>query len=737
MAVVKRAFEAPAEGEHQDEMMEEGSSSSSSGSGRPEEAARTPQDEEKPTTAAAQIPKMLKTPYSPTAKEVEEHEATHLPYQPWCPHCIQGKAPNRAHRKSARDQVEKDGVPVVVMDYMFMSSKEQDKMSPILVMKDMKSKHVFAHVVSRKGTSNAWIVKRLTEDLDSLGYGWTKVIIRSDQEYSIVDVKNQLRLARWTEFEKIIRQVTEQRRAKTEVVREDLGPVTILEESPVAESSSNGAAENAIRHVQGQFRTLKSQLEGKLGGKLPITHPVWTWLMEWAALTISRYHISKDGLTAYQRHSGKTCLAAIANFGEKVMYRVLDNKHVLDKHEGRYKTGIWLGLISRTDESLIGTEAGVVKAAAVKRLGEDSKWSLSDVQKVCGCPWKPVPAVEGDHVPIFIRSDGTGIPLEDEDTRIEVDMPETQAECTSEAQMEMQKQELIRDLKVTQRLVHKYGPTPGCLGCRRIVEHAEGRTNHTPACRRRIKKLMAEDPGGQQDLRMDVHRQERAELRGAKRVRFEESGDDEGMQEEAAARTAGASSSRGPASDDRDVEMTEPGAAVEHHSKREAAAHEEEREPKRRPLGCLERQLEKTMKEISVVDVTETYSPTRVNGVAASEGLQPGWSLDLTTHNARGEPWDFTKVEKRNEAYRLIAAQKPWVLVGSPPCTMLSALQNLNPKTVRSGTGKWKKPGSTSGSAACCIGCRWRAAGTSCTSTPRQPRRGRCKKWKDYWAKPQ
>ena len=464
MAVVKRAFEAPGEGEHEESMIEgSGSSSSSSGDRRPGEAVEVPMDEDKPPPAAAQVPKMLKTPYTPTAREVEEHEATHLPYQPWCKHCIQGKAPNRAHRTSKRDSSEKDGVPVVVMDYMFMSSKDQDKMSPILVMKDMKSKHIFAHVVSRKGTSNAWIVKKLADDLDSLGYGWTKVIIRSDQEYSIVDVKNKLRLARWSEFEKIVRQVTEQRTAKTDVIREDLGPVTILEESPVAESSSNGAAENAIRHVQGQFRTLKAQLEGKLGGKLPITHPVWTWLMEWSALTISRYHIDKkDGLTAYQRSSGKTCLTAIASFGERVMYRVLDNKHVLDKHEGRYKTGIWLGLIARTDESLIGTEAGVVKASAVKRLGEDSKWLMEEVQKVCGCPWKPVPTVEGDHIPIHTSGDGLGIPLEDEDTRIMVDMPESQAECRTEAQEEQQQQEQVRDLKVTQRLIHKYGPTPGC-----------------------------------------------------------------------------------------------------------------------------------------------------------------------------------------------------------------------------------------------------------------------------------
>eukprot|EP00973_Karenia_brevis_P009811 1326112-Karenia_brevis.AAC.1 len=143
-------------------------------------------------------------------------------------------------------------------------------MSPILVVKDMKSKSIFAHAVSRKGTSNKWVVKKLVDDLDSLGYGWTKVVIRSDQEPALVDVKEDLRRARWEEFEHVMEQVEATRKARTEIIKQELGPVTLLQESPVSESQSNGAAENAIRHVQGQFRTLKSFLEDNIKEKIPI-----------------------------------------------------------------------------------------------------------------------------------------------------------------------------------------------------------------------------------------------------------------------------------------------------------------------------------------------------------------------------------------------------------------------------------------------------------------------------------
>ena len=43
--------------------------------------------------------KELVDPRKPTAREVEEHERTHLPYRNWCAVCVMGKGKDDDHRK--------------------------------------------------------------------------------------------------------------------------------------------------------------------------------------------------------------------------------------------------------------------------------------------------------------------------------------------------------------------------------------------------------------------------------------------------------------------------------------------------------------------------------------------------------------------------------------------------------------------------------------------------------------
>ena len=71
-------------------------------------------------------------------------------------------------------------------------------------------------------------------------------------------------------------------------------------------------------------------------------------------------------------------------------------------------------------------------------------------------------------------------------------------------------------------------------------------------------------------------------------------------------------------------------------------------------------------------DLTELYSPERVNKLAGKFGLTPGHSLDLTNG------WDFSKPEDRRRAWKLLKQSTPYVVVGSPPCTLFSMLQELN-----------------------------------------------------------
>ena len=63
------------------------------------------------------------------------------------------------------------------------------------------------------------------------------------------------------------------------------------------------------------------------------------------------------------------------------------------------------------------------------------------------------------------------------------------------------------------------------------------------------------------------------------------------------------------------------------------------------------------------VDITEVFSPERVAGVAKRYGLVAGSSFDLTNG------WDFNVKEHREECWRRIKKECPYLLIGSPPCT--------------------------------------------------------------------
>ena len=72
------------------------------------------------------------------------------------------------------------------------------------------------------------------------------------------------------------------------------------------------------------------------------------------------------------------------------------------------------------------------------------------------------------------------------------------------------------------------------------------------------------------------------------------------------------------------------------------------------------------------VDVTEVYSPERVVRACAKQNLAGGTSFDLATG------WDFTLKSDSDKAFLRIKEEQPNLVIGSPPCTHFSILQNLN-----------------------------------------------------------
>ena len=76
--------------------------------------------------------------------------------------------------------------------------------------------------------------------------------------------------------------------------------------------------------------------------------------------------------------------------------------------------------------------------------------------------------------------------------------------------------------------------------------------------------------------------------------------------------------------------------------------------------------------------VTELYSPPIIVDMAHAMGFKGGYSLDLTNPSPDGRAWDFSKASDRMRCWRLVKRDRPYLIIGSPPCTLFSALQNLS-----------------------------------------------------------
>ena len=82
-------------------------------------------------------------------------------------------------------------------------------------------------------------------------------------------------------------------------------------------------------------------------------------------------------------------------------------------------------------------------------------------------------------------------------------------------------------------------------------------------------------------------------------------------------------------------------------------------------------------------DVAEVYSPPRVANLAHHSNLMPGFALDISVLDPDdGLPWIFDDPSKRTKALKMLRAQRPRLLIGSPMCKAFSILQGLNREQV-------------------------------------------------------
>jgi hypothetical protein len=196
-----------------------------------------------------------------------------------------------------------------------------------------------------------------------------------------------------------------------------------------------------------------------------------TWLVKHSGELISKYQLNRDGQTAYFKAFGKACKDVIVEIGEEVHYRVSDvDTGSLD---GRWESGVWLGIRWKSMEHHIGTAAGVTKSYTIERKPIEDRWSKEAIEAIVGTPWRPQPAPDDMTVPRVL-------PPLPADQQLRNQLMPREPEVRAPLRPRISKHDLTR-----------WGFTEGCQRCRQMRSgEAEVGTKHSEKCRQRLETEM-------------------------------------------------------------------------------------------------------------------------------------------------------------------------------------------------------------------------------------------------------
>jgi hypothetical protein len=312
--------------------------------------------------------KAMKAPYQPTRQEIEDHEPYHVPYRAWCMACVRGRGKNMEHQQMQADLEHL--VDTISFDYYFQGQEDDATLSQLCI-RDHNSKWTRCFVVPRKG-SHPYVVDEVVRTLKQIGH--SKFIFKSDNEPALLDLKDEV----------------------TKQMRKD-GFEVIPEHPPVGESQSNGVIERAVQSCGGLTRVHKAMVEERYGHALESEHPLLPWLVMHMGSILTRFEYAKDGKTAYMRLKGKPYRLAMPAIGECVLYLPLGRRKAgggaKNKLATFYEPCIFLGIKEGANEFHVGTKAGVVRAASVKRLPKKQQAEMGWLEDFKGTPWEPVPGL--------------------------------------------------------------------------------------------------------------------------------------------------------------------------------------------------------------------------------------------------------------------------------------------------------------------------------------------------------
>ena len=133
------------------------------------------------------------------------------------------------------------------------------------------------------------------------------------------------------------------------------------------ESKTNGDMERAVRTWEGQYRTLKLQVEEETSAETPSSHSILQWCAWWSAGILSRFRMGTSGRTPYEIATGHRSKTPIACFGEHILYHKKRNIVGLGKAESEWYDGVYPGMSGSSSYILVGTAQGIERTTSFRR----------------------------------------------------------------------------------------------------------------------------------------------------------------------------------------------------------------------------------------------------------------------------------------------------------------------------------------------------------------------------------
>ena len=520
-----------------------------------------------------------------------------------------------------------------------------------LIVRGQKSKALFGHPVPQKGAdAEVYSGQGVVEDVKRLGCA--NLILKSDNGPSIP---------------KLVSTALEMPRVQIEIEK------TSEEHPHRHDSQANGVTRVAAREPRGHYRTIKSDLEPKVGHGINPVHPLSMWMVEHCATILNVRAVGQDGRTPWRRIKGREFNMRMLAFAEQALYKLpVKGPEKIKRGNAapnfKQATHVGFGKVD-CEHRLVDGEGELVTSRHVMRVPVESRWSPSSLRPVTSTPWKS-------------------------------SMPRERTELLIEREAEVLAQEVAekppRRLYIMPWVLTKFGYAQGCAQCayRSVHGRAEEGVTHPNGCRERIWRSLLGSQDGR-DRSVVKRHTDRTDEEIATALQREDEKNKEGELSGSRGRTEERGTSHlegGPLEEKNEPmrEMTEVSSpqpcGAEHDppgrirqgsdvetamgaTEDETSAAMDDEEMKGReaedlfasegtndmgvglveifsivhslgaPVKGYHRERNKNLKKL----VSEICSPPRVTKMMKhmpSHDLLPGFALDLTTTDNEGKPWD-------------------------------------------------------------------------------------------------